>query len=60
MLGPIFVKKKLKVAAIFTGWKNKASLCFKDHGGDLLFLPTLTIEQTSSQVFDRFVVFLFE
>ena len=40
MLGPIFVKKKLKVSAIFTGLKSKTPLCFKEHGVRLLFLPT--------------------
>ena len=44
MLGPIFVKKKLKVSAIVTGLKNKTPLCFKEHGVRLLFYPTLTIE----------------
>ena len=40
MLVPIFVKKKLKVSAIFTGLKSKTPLCFKDHGVRLLFLTT--------------------
>ena len=58
MLGPIFVKKKLKVSAVFTGLKSKVPLYFKEHGVDLLFLPTLTIEQIASQVFDRSVLVL--
>ena len=53
MLGPIFVKKKLKVSAIFNGLKSKAPLFFKEHEVDLLFFLTLTIEQIASQVFDR-------
>ena len=44
MLGPIFVKKKLKVSAIFNGLKSKAPLFFKEHEVDLLFFLTLTIE----------------
>ena len=52
-LGSIFVKKMLKVWAIFTALKSKAPLCFKEHGIHLLFLPTLTIEQIDSQTFDR-------
>ena len=32
MLGSIFVKKKLKVSAIFTGLKSTMPLCFKEHG----------------------------
>ena len=53
MFGSIFVKKKLKVSAIFSGLNSKALLFFKEHGVDLFFLPTLTIEQIVSQVFDR-------
>ena len=44
MLGPIFVKKKLKFSAIFTGLKSKTSLFFMEHGVRLLFLLTLTIQ----------------
>ena len=57
MLGAIFVKKKLKVSPIFTGLKSKTPLCFKEHEVRLLFLPTLTIKQMASQVFDRSVLF---
>ena len=53
MFGSIFVKKKLKVSAIFSGLKTKALLFFKEHGVDLFFLPTSTIEKIASQVFDR-------
>ena len=53
-LHPIFVKKKLKISSIFTRWKSKTPLCFKEHGVRLLFLPTLTIEPMA---FDRFVLF---
>ena len=55
MLGPIFLKKKLEISAIFAGLKSKVPLYFKVSGVDLLFLPTLTIEQIASQVFDRSV-----
>ena len=55
MLGPIFVKKKFKVSAIFAGLKIKPPLCVEEHRVDLLFLPTLTIDLIASQVFDRFV-----
>ena len=48
MLGPIFVKKKLKVSAIFTGLKSKTPLCFKEDGERSFFLPTLTTEQMAS------------
>ena len=48
MLGPIFMKKKLKVSAFFTRLKSKALLRFKKHGVDLVFLPTLPIEQIAS------------
>ena len=57
MLGPIFVKKKLKFSAVFTGLKSKTLLCFKEHGVHVLFLLTLPIQQISSQVFDRSVLF---
>ena len=56
MLGPIFVKKKLKVSAVFTGLKSKVQLCLKEHGVRLLFLSTMTIERIASQVFDRSVL----
>ena len=52
MLGLIFAKKMLKVSAIFTGLKSKTQLCFKEHRVRLLSLPTLTMEQMASQVFD--------
>ena len=52
MLGPIFIKKKLKVSAIFGGVRSNAPLCFKEHGVHLLFLLILTIEQIACQVFD--------
>ena len=57
MLSPIFVKKKLKVSAIFTVLKRKAPLCFKEHGIGLLFLLTLTKERIASHVFDISVLF---
>ena len=44
MLDLIFVKKKLKLSAIFTGLKSKTSLFFMEHGVRLLFLLTLTIQ----------------
>ena len=52
MLGPIFLKKTLKVSV-----KIKTSLCFKQHRVRLVFLPTLTIERMASKGFDRFVLF---
>ena len=56
MLGPILVKKKLKVSAIFFGLKSKTLLCIKEHGVRLLFLPTLTVVRITSQVFDRSIL----
>ena len=56
-LGPVFIKKKLKVPAIFTELKSKMPLYFKEHGVRLLFLHTLTIERMASQVFDKFILF---
>ena len=57
MLDPKFVKKKSKVSAFSTGLKSKTSLCFREHGVSLLFLPTLIVERMASQVFDRSVLF---
>ena len=51
-------KKDFKILTfkyVICHMKSKTLLCFKEHGVHVLFLPTLTIQQISSQVFDRSV-----